>query len=165
MTNDWGGGGEPQRHPNATFDILLAKYKEGRANVRGRENQTIRNLKLDSPVSLSQANTSAAGSSSGKQSRTPQQQHSEGRGRHPQDYYLAPYFSAGPLMPGSWGPSLMMFPPCPPWAGWYGPWVSPPLHFHPRWSGPTQGFGHGGYYTEDGCYRHNCHQQDRKASG
>jgi hypothetical protein len=28
-------GGKPQRRPKATFDILLAKYKEGRADVRG----------------------------------------------------------------------------------------------------------------------------------
>jgi hypothetical protein len=31
----WNDGGMPQRHPKATFDILLAKYKEGRAGVRG----------------------------------------------------------------------------------------------------------------------------------
>jgi hypothetical protein len=46
-------GGKPQRHPKATFDILLAKYKEGRADVRGRENRTIQNPKPDSPTSLS----------------------------------------------------------------------------------------------------------------
>jgi hypothetical protein len=61
-------GGKPQRPPKATFDILLAKYKEGRADVRGRENWTIQNSKLDIPVSLSQASTSAAGSSFDKQS-------------------------------------------------------------------------------------------------
>jgi hypothetical protein len=71
-----GGGGKLQRRPKATFNILLAKYKEGRADVRGRENQTIQNPKSDSPVSLSQASTSAAGSSFDKWSRTPQQQHS-----------------------------------------------------------------------------------------
>jgi hypothetical protein len=27
-------GGKLQCHPKATFDILLAKYKEGRAGVR-----------------------------------------------------------------------------------------------------------------------------------
>jgi hypothetical protein len=31
-------GGKPQRRPKATFDILMAKYKEGRASVRGRKN-------------------------------------------------------------------------------------------------------------------------------
>jgi hypothetical protein len=36
-----GGGGKPQCHPKATFDILMAKYKEGRAGIRGRENWTI----------------------------------------------------------------------------------------------------------------------------
>jgi hypothetical protein len=71
-------GGKPQHHPNATFDILLAKYKEGRAGVRGHENRTIRNPKPDNLVSLSQTSTSATGSSSGKRSWTPQQQHSEG---------------------------------------------------------------------------------------
>jgi hypothetical protein len=29
--------GKPQRHPKATLDILMAKYKEGRANIRGHE--------------------------------------------------------------------------------------------------------------------------------
>jgi hypothetical protein len=28
----------PQQHPKATFNILLAKYKEGRADVRGCKN-------------------------------------------------------------------------------------------------------------------------------
>jgi hypothetical protein len=36
-------GGKPQRHPKATFDILMAKYKDGRANIRGHKNWTIRN--------------------------------------------------------------------------------------------------------------------------
>jgi hypothetical protein len=31
----------------------MAKYKEGRADIRGRENWIIRNAKSDSPVSLS----------------------------------------------------------------------------------------------------------------
>jgi hypothetical protein len=31
-------GGKPQQRPKATFDILMAKYKEGRADLRGREN-------------------------------------------------------------------------------------------------------------------------------
>jgi hypothetical protein len=65
-------GGKPQRRPKATFDILMAKYKEGRASVRGRKNQTIQNPKPDSPISLSQASTSTARSSSVKRSRTPQ---------------------------------------------------------------------------------------------
>jgi hypothetical protein len=55
-----------QQRPKATFDILMAKYKEGRAGIRGRKKQTIQNPKLDSLVSLSQVNTSAAGSSSDK---------------------------------------------------------------------------------------------------
>jgi hypothetical protein len=33
--------GKAQCHPKATFDILMAKYKEGRAGIRGRENWTI----------------------------------------------------------------------------------------------------------------------------
>jgi hypothetical protein len=39
------------------------------------------------------------------------------------------------------------------------------MHFHVGWLGPTQGFGHGGYYTGDGCYGYVGHQQDRRASG
>jgi hypothetical protein len=58
--------GKPQQCPKATFSILMDKYKEGRAGIRGRENWTIQNTKPDSPVSLSQVSTSAARSSSGK---------------------------------------------------------------------------------------------------
>jgi hypothetical protein len=29
---------KPQQHPKSTFDILIAKYKEGRASIREREN-------------------------------------------------------------------------------------------------------------------------------
>jgi hypothetical protein len=29
---------KPQRCPKATFDILMAKYKEARAAIRGHEN-------------------------------------------------------------------------------------------------------------------------------
>jgi hypothetical protein len=32
------------------------------------------------------------------------------------------------------------------------------MHFHPGWSGPSEGFGHGGYYTGDGCYMSVGHQ-------
>jgi hypothetical protein len=31
-------GGEPQQRPKTIFDILMAKYKEGRASVRGHKN-------------------------------------------------------------------------------------------------------------------------------
>jgi hypothetical protein len=58
--------GKPQCRPKATFDILMAKYKEGRASVRWHKNQTIWNPKPDSPISLSQVNSSAARSSFGK---------------------------------------------------------------------------------------------------
>jgi hypothetical protein len=68
-------------------------------------------------------------------------------------------------MPRPWGPPLMMYLPCSPWVGWYGPWAPPSMHFHPGWSGPTQGFDHGGYYIGDGRYEHAGHQQDRRASG
>jgi hypothetical protein len=63
------GGGKPQCRPKVTFDILMAKYKEGRADVMGRKNQTIWNPK-PGLVSLSQTSSFAAGSSSGKRSRT-----------------------------------------------------------------------------------------------
>jgi hypothetical protein len=45
-------GGKPQQCPKATFDILVAMYKEGRAGIKGHGNWTIRNTKSDSPVSL-----------------------------------------------------------------------------------------------------------------
>jgi hypothetical protein len=139
---------------------------QGRQGKRqGHENRMIQNPKPDSPVSLSRASTSAAGSSSDKRSQTPQQHYSEGREHRHQGYHLAPHFSVGPPMLGPWGPPPIMFPPCPLWAGWYGPWVPPLMHFHPGWSGPAQGFGHGGYYARDGCYRHINHQQGREASG
>jgi hypothetical protein len=31
-------GGKPHQCPKATFDILMSKYKEGRANIKGRKN-------------------------------------------------------------------------------------------------------------------------------
>jgi hypothetical protein len=34
-------GGKPQRCRKATFDILMAKYKKGRAGIRGHKNWTI----------------------------------------------------------------------------------------------------------------------------
>jgi hypothetical protein len=37
------------------------------------------------------------------------------------------------------------------------------MHFHPGWSGPAEGFGHGGYYTGDDHDGSVGHQQDRKA--
>jgi hypothetical protein len=61
---------KPQSCPKATFDILMAKQKEGRADIRESENQTIWNVKPDSVDSLSHTSSSAARSSSNKQSRT-----------------------------------------------------------------------------------------------
>jgi hypothetical protein len=66
-------------HPKATFDILMAKYRDGKAGIRGREKRTLRFHKPDHPVSLDQASTSAAGSSSNTPSRTPPRQNSEGQ--------------------------------------------------------------------------------------
>jgi hypothetical protein len=66
--NEWS---KLQKCPKTTFNILMAKYKEGSASIRGHKNGTIQNTKLDNPVSLSQASTSIAGSSSGKRSWTP----------------------------------------------------------------------------------------------
>jgi hypothetical protein len=59
---------KPQQCLKVTFDILMAKYKEGRAGIREHEIWTIQNAKPDSPVSLSQVSTYAAGSSSDKRS-------------------------------------------------------------------------------------------------
>jgi hypothetical protein len=39
------------------------------------------------------------------------------------------------------------------------------MHFHPGWSGPTDGFGYKGYYAGDDRYGYVNHQQDRRASG
>jgi hypothetical protein len=39
------------------------------------------------------------------------------------------------------------------------------MHFNLGWSGPTQGFSHGGYYVGDGYYGYIGHQQNRRASG
>jgi hypothetical protein len=52
---------KPQQRPKATFDILMAKYREGRVGIREHENRTILFPKLDHPVSLSQDSTSTAG--------------------------------------------------------------------------------------------------------
>jgi hypothetical protein len=53
--NQWkkNKGSKPQRCRKATFDILMNKYKKGKAGIRGHKNKTIRNAKPDSPVSLS----------------------------------------------------------------------------------------------------------------
>jgi hypothetical protein len=55
-----------QQHLKATFNILMTKNKEGRTDIKGRKNRIIQNVKPDSPVSLSQASTSAVGSPSNK---------------------------------------------------------------------------------------------------
>jgi hypothetical protein len=68
-------------------------------------------------------------------------------------------------MLGPWRPPPMTYPPCPPWVRWYGSWAPPPMPFHPGWSGPAKGFGYGGFYARDNCYRHVSHQQDRGALG
>jgi hypothetical protein len=39
------------------------------------------------------------------------------------------------------------------------------MHFHLRWLGLTDSFGHGGYYIGDGRYGGISHQLDRRASG
>jgi hypothetical protein len=78
--NQWqkNEGSKLQRRPKATFGILMTKYNEGRVDITGHENQTIQNTKPESLVSLSQASTSSARSSSGKRSRTLPHQNSEG---------------------------------------------------------------------------------------
>jgi hypothetical protein len=60
-----------QSYPKVTFDILMAKYRDGKASIRGCENRTIRFPKSDHPIFLYQTSTSAAGSSSSGPSRTP----------------------------------------------------------------------------------------------
>jgi hypothetical protein len=60
-----GVGGKPQRGPKPTFDIPMAKYKQGKADIRGHENRTIWNTEPNwntEPVSLSQVGTSTVGS-------------------------------------------------------------------------------------------------------
>jgi hypothetical protein len=46
-------GCKPQKYPKVTFDILMTKYQEGRACIRGHKNWTIQNLKPGSPSSMS----------------------------------------------------------------------------------------------------------------
>jgi hypothetical protein len=113
----------------------MVEYKEGRASIRGHKSWTIRNTKLDSPISLGQTNTSTTRSLSDKRSRTPSWCSSEGQDHRQQDYHLTHYFSFRSPMPEPWGPSPMMYPP---WAGWYEPWALSLMPFHPGWSGPTR---------------------------
>jgi hypothetical protein len=68
---------KPWSHSKVTFDILMAKYRDGKADFRGRENRSIRFPKPDYPVSLDQASTSMAASSSSNQSMTPSWQNLE----------------------------------------------------------------------------------------
>jgi hypothetical protein len=63
--------GKSQQYSKATFDILMAKYKDGSADIRGHTNQTIRNTKPQSLVSLGWASMSTVGSSPDKRYRTP----------------------------------------------------------------------------------------------
>jgi hypothetical protein len=144
--------------PKVTFDILMAKYRDGNAGFRSHKNWTIRFPNLDYPVFLDQPSTSTVASSSDNQFKTPPRQNLEDQNHHQQQHHSASYFPIGPPMPGPWGPLPMMCLPCPPWAGWYKAWTPPPIHFHPGWSEPTQGFGHRGYYTGDGRYGHLGHQ-------
>jgi hypothetical protein len=65
-------------------------------------------------------------------------------------------------MPGPWGPPSMMYSPCLPWRGWYGPWAPSLMPFHPGWLGPAEGFSYGGCYPRDGRYRHVDHQHDSR---
>jgi hypothetical protein len=97
-----------QQCPKATFDILIAKHKEGKADIRERENWTIQNGKLNNSISMSQAIMLATESSSNKRSITLPWQNSEGWDRHQWDYHPMPHFSVGPPMPGPWGPLLMV---------------------------------------------------------
>jgi hypothetical protein len=69
MAKEWGE--QAAATPKATFDIRMAKYKEGRADIMGHKNRTIWNTNPDSLFSLSLASTSAARSSFDKRSRTP----------------------------------------------------------------------------------------------
>jgi hypothetical protein len=73
-----------------------------------------------------------------------------------------PYFLIGSSMPGPWGPPPMMYLPCSPWAGWYGLWTPPPMHFCLGWPGPAGGFGHGGHDTGDGHYGGVSQQRTRQ---
>jgi hypothetical protein len=64
---------KPRSRPKVTFDILIAKYRDGKAGIRGHKNWTILFSKPDHPVSLGHVSTFAAGSSSNDQSRAPLQ--------------------------------------------------------------------------------------------
>jgi predicted SpoU family rRNA methylase len=57
-------GNKPQSRPKATFDILMDKYREGRADIKEYENRTIRFGKPKHMVSMDQVGSSAAGNSS-----------------------------------------------------------------------------------------------------
>jgi hypothetical protein len=86
--------------PKVTFNILMAKYRDGKAGFRGHENWTIRFSKPDYSVSLDQASTSTAASSFGNQSRTSLRQNSEVWNHRQQEHHPTPYFPIKPPMPG-----------------------------------------------------------------
>jgi hypothetical protein len=64
--------------PKVAFNILMAKYRDGKAGFRGP--------KPDYPISLYQVSTFATGSLSNDQSRALPQQNSEDRGHHQQKH-------------------------------------------------------------------------------
>ena len=86
--------------PKANFDTLLAKYKDGRAGVRKREEKYAKNSRPAHSVGSS----SSRASTSGKRSRTPPRSRL-GEEDHQYDYFHdAPRPPFGPPMPGPWGP-------------------------------------------------------------
>jgi hypothetical protein len=126
---------KPQFSPKATFDIIMAKYREGRASIK--------ECKIG---------PSSFPGSGQYRSKAPPRQNSEGWDHHQRECHLTPYHPVGPPMLGPWVPLSMIYPPSPPWAGWYGPWAPPLLHFHPGWSRQDRYFDHRGYHMGDDRY-------------
>jgi hypothetical protein len=62
---------KPRSRPKVTFNILMAKYRDNKAEIRVREDRTIRFFKLDHLVFLGQVSTFVTGSSSNDQFRAP----------------------------------------------------------------------------------------------
>jgi hypothetical protein len=142
----------------------MTKYKEGRAAHQGSKKPDHPEYQTEQSSFPESGQRFYSRSSSDKQSWTPLHRNSEGQDHRQQDYHSMPYFPVGPPMLRLWGPPMMMYPSCPPWARWYGLWAPLPMHFHLGWSGPVEGFGQGGYYTGDDRYIYVSHHHDRRAS-
>jgi hypothetical protein len=143
---------KPQQCPKATFDILMVKYKEGKALLRAFgqfaeldqqfcNRELIRQATHDSTA----VKFRRLGSSSVRLSSDA----------------LISGQAANTKAMGAFADDVSTLPTLDRLVWTVGP---PPMHFHPGWLGPADDFGHGGFYTGDDRYRNVGQQTGLEAS-